>query len=207
MTAAPSAADGQRVEDRELLLRWGNGEAEAGDALVTRHYPAVYRFFSNKAPADVDDLTQRTFLACVENRDRFEQRSSFRTFLFGIARNVLYEHFRRRRRDHAIDFGLSSAEALDPTASQRLVARDERQRLLAAMRRLPVDLQVALELHYWEDLSTKEMAEVLEIPAGTVQRRLQRARATLQRELAKVPEPDDRAAAHALARRLRGETR
>jgi RNA polymerase sigma factor (sigma-70 family) len=179
------------VDDRELLMRWGEGDAGAGDALVTRHYPAVYRFFRNKAPGHVDDLTQRTFLACTEGRARFEQRSSFRSFLFGVARHVLYEHFRQRRRDQAIDFGLSTAEGLDPSASQKLAARDEQQRLLTAMRRLPLDLQVALELYYWEDLGVAEIAEVLETPVGTVKSRLQRARVRLDELIVELSESDD----------------
>lgn len=195
------------MDDGQLLQRWRDGDLSAGEALVTRHYPAIYRFFRNKAPDDVDDLTQRTFLGCAEGRERFEQLSSFRTFLFGVARHVLYEHFRRRRRDQVIDFGLSTAEGLAPTASQQLAARDERQRLMMALRRLPVDLQVALELYYWEDLSTREMAEALELPAGTVQRRLQRGRARLQQELALLGQQEECAGAAALLRRAYEKTR
>jgi RNA polymerase sigma factor (sigma-70 family) len=195
------------VDDLELLLRWREGHKAAGEALVTRHYAAVYRFFRNKAPNDVDDLTQRTFLACVEGRERFEQRASLRTFLFSIARHVLYEFYRRRRRDEVIDFGLSTAEGLDPSPSKLVAARDDRERLLIAMRRLPVDLQVALELYYWEDLSTREMADALEVPAGTVQRRLQRGRARLQQELARLGVSSDGAAEELLADRIREETR
>lgn len=174
------------MDDGELLRRWRDGDVRAGDALLTRHYEAVYRFFRNKAPDAVDDLTQRTFSACTEGRSRFAQRASFRSYLFGIARNVLHEHFRRRRRDARIDFGVSTAAGLDPTASQLLVAQQDQLGLLNALRRLPVDLQVALELHYWEELSTVEMADVLQIPRGTVKRRLQRARQTLERLLAEI---------------------
>ena len=57
---------------------------------------------------------------------------------------------------------------------------------LEAMRRVPLDLQIALELHYWEDMTTAELAEVLEIPQGTVKSRLRRGREALQAELARL---------------------
>jgi RNA polymerase sigma-70 factor (ECF subfamily) len=172
------------VDDAELLSRWCEGDVLSGDVLLTRHYAAIYRFFRNKAPDAVDDLTQRTFSACTQGRARFGARASFRTYLFGIARNVLYEHFRHRRREERVDFGVSSAAALDPTASQRLAARQDQQALLMALRRLPLQLQLALELHYWEELTTEEISEVLELPQGTVKRRLQRGRQLLERWLA-----------------------
>jgi DNA-directed RNA polymerase specialized sigma24 family protein len=58
------------------------------------------------------------------------------------------------------------------------------------MRSLPIDMQIALELHYWEGLSVREIAEVVETPEGTIKRRLQRARMRLDELIAELAESD-----------------
>ena len=62
-------------------------------------------------------------------------------------------------------------------------AREEQELLLLALRRIPIDFQIAVELYYWESLSTRELAEVLGVPEGTVRSRLARAREHLAREI------------------------
>lgn len=68
------------------------------DALVQRHVQRLFRFFSNKVVAEAADLVQRTFMACVEQRDEFREDAAFRTFLFAIAKRRLYPHFEPNRR-------------------------------------------------------------------------------------------------------------
>jgi RNA polymerase sigma-70 factor (ECF subfamily) len=80
----------------------------------------------------------------------------------------------------------TSVHELAPSPSHELRHRDERQHLLEALRRLPLDLQVVLELHYWEGLRGPELAEVLEIPEGTVRSRLRLGRDRLRRCLAEL---------------------
>ncbi|MGH9887003.1 MAG: sigma factor, partial [bacterium] len=99
--------------DLELLDRWCAGEKEAGGRLFRRHYRAIYRFFETKVEKDVDEPVQETFLACVRRRDQFRRESSFRTFLFAIARLFLPEHWRRQRsREPVIDFNEISVASL-----------------------------------------------------------------------------------------------
>ena len=168
--------------DLELLDAWSNGTASAGEELIERHFPMIYRFFANKAAEEIEESVQETFLRCIEHRDDFAGRSSFRTFLFGIARNVLFEHLRRLRQN-PVDFGVTSLQDLCTTASS-LVARGQEGELLThALRRIPVELQLVLELHYWEDIPTAEIAEIVDIPRGTVKSRLHRGRAAVAEEL------------------------
>ncbi|MCA9708854.1 MAG: RNA polymerase sigma factor [Myxococcales bacterium] len=170
--------------DVELLEAWRAGDGAAGRALFERHISALSRFFRTKVGDEREDLIQGTFLACVEARDRVRDGASFRAYLFRIARNALYDHLSRRHR------GVSSPDPLTQscmdlgTSPSRMLAKDQQeQHLLVALRRLPVALQILLELHYWEGMSTAELAEVLEIPQGTVKTRLFRARALLREHL------------------------
>ncbi len=177
-------------QDRELLERWRANDKQAGEALLERHFAGVYRFFCNKLPREAEDLTQQTFLACVEGQTRFQGNSKFRTFLFGIAKNVLYSHLRRRHSSETpLDFSVSAIRALDPSPSQLFANERDKAAVLEALRAIPLDLQVAIELHYWEGLSTSEISEALEIPQGTVKRRLQRARVALSRAMGLQAKP------------------
>ena len=107
--------------------------------------------------------------------------------MFTIARHELYATFRRRQREGEI-FDPKSLSVIDLGMSpSTAIGRKEEQRLmLTAMYRLPLDLQVVLELFYWEEMSSDELAAVLEIPVGTVKSRLRRAKEALRGHMAEI---------------------
>lgn len=173
--------------DFDLLDAWRDGDRKAGGDLFARHFDAVCRFFRNKVAEGVDDLIQRTFLACVESRDKFRKQASFRTYLFTLARHELYAHFKkdRRHRDR-FDPLEASVHDLGPTPTTIVAKKREEQLLLAALRMIPVDHQIALELYYWENLPAPALAAVLGIPEGTVRTRLRRAKTLVEEALARL---------------------
>jgi RNA polymerase sigma factor (sigma-70 family) len=172
------------VSDYDLLDAWGKGDLSAGRQLFERHFATLHRFFRTKIDEGLEDLMQQTWLACVEARERFRREASFRTFLLQIARFQLYGHYRDRTRRTAIDFGLTSVADLDPSPSQLVSRRQDERLLLEGLRRVPLDFQIVLELRFWQELSGKEMAEVLGISEPSVRGRLQRATQRLKQELA-----------------------
>ncbi len=170
--------------DEVLLAAWSRGDRVAGEELFERHFEAVARFFRNKTDGPNDDLVQKTFLGCIESRDAFRGESSFRAFVFGVARNVLGKHWRAKARDRLeFDSGALSVCELGASPSS-VVARDQQQLLvLNGLRRIPIDYQVALELHYWESLTAAEIGAALQIPVGTAKNRIRRAKQMLEAEL------------------------
>ncbi len=175
------------LDDLALLDRWRTGETAAGEALFQRHFASVFRFFETKCRAEAEELTQATFLACVRAKEQFRKDSSFRTYLFVIARNQLHHLLRtRHRRDDKLDFEVSSIEDLASSAGTKLVRDEEHRRLVAALQRLPVDQQTLLELHYWEDQDISALAEVFDVPATTIRTRLSRARKALRDQVASI---------------------
>lgn len=178
--------------DEELLAAWRAGERRAGELLFERYYEPVARFFFNKTDAEAE-LIQQTFLACVESAARFRGEGSFRSFLFSIAYRQLCRHYRDRK-GNRIDLAEVSVAAMEPSPSQVLIESEELKLLLAGLRRIPVDCQVALELLYWEQLTTVEMAAALEIPEGTVKSRLRRGRALLREAIEALASSPDLAA-------------
>lgn len=171
-------------DDLELLERWRAGDRVAGNALFTRHFESLYRFFQHKVDDEIDELVQATLLAALQNRDKFAMQSSFRTYLFAIARYTLYGYWRRRRRDRAtFEFDEISVASLSTSVGGRLARRHDRARLLDALRELPLEQQLLLELHYWEGLERQQLAEVFGIEEATTRSRLFRARAALRARL------------------------
>lgn len=184
-------------DDVALLRRWRGGDADAGNELVRRHFSAVYRFFSNKVLDGVADLTQATFLALVEGHERMPERAGFRAYLLGVARYKLVHHLRGRYRKDTV-FSPARVSVLevqaDPSSSptRRVAEGQQRELLDRALRSLPLDQQIALELHYWHELTVEEIAAVLERSPGTIKSRLHRARAQLKtciEQLSQDPAP------------------
>jgi len=166
--------------DVELLEAWRGGDRRAGEQLFERHYDVIRRFFRNKLEFGVDDLIQQTFLACVESRERIRGDSSFRTYLFAVAANLLRKHLRSLyRHGDRLDFGVTSLHDLGPSPSVVLDGRQEQRLLLDALRRIPLDHQIILELYYWERLTSAEIARVLDVPHGTARTRIRRAKQLL----------------------------
>ena len=180
--------DEPEPSDQSLLAAWNDGDAKAGDRLVQRHFGCVFRFFSGRlaSASDVTDLVQKTFLACLESRERWSSVQRFRPFLLGVARNQLlmflrYHNVRRGEQAHGSlqEWAASQADGMSMVAERRL----EKRRLLVALRQLPLDLQLTLELHYWEGFTTREIGEVLEISTAAVKSRLVKARRELDARL------------------------
>ncbi len=177
-----------------MVDAWRSGDARAGEALFERYYDSVARFFLNKTDAtSAQDLVQRSFLACLEGVPRLLAAENFRSYLFGIAYRLLCKHYEGRARElgrnHAFELSVADLAARTPT--QMLADRDEQRLLLVALRAIPLEHQVLLELLYWEKLPVATIAAALQIPENTAKTRLRRARQLLEQamdELSDSPE-------------------
>jgi RNA polymerase sigma-70 factor (ECF subfamily) len=172
-------------EDEQLYRRWADGDRRAGERLIERHLDTVGRFLANKCPdpSQLEDLIAMTFERCAKSLGRFDARSTFRTYLLGIAYNVARDELKRYTRAPTFDETVTSLAAVSNSPSAIVAVRQEQALLLQALRQLPFALQAVLELHYFEDLSRTEMASLLELPPGTVAGRLRRAKDQLRTAL------------------------
>ncbi|MBC8067715.1 MAG: sigma-70 family RNA polymerase sigma factor, partial [Deltaproteobacteria bacterium] len=168
--------------DDQLWARACSGDDRAWLELCRSLHARVHRFFTHKVvDHDVADLAQQTIQRFMEARARFEGRSGVRGYVFGIAYNLLCEYIRRRTiRGSAADPDEVSAADLAPRPSSVLRMREDGRRLLEALRLLPIAAQTLIELFYFEELTTAQIAESLGIPDNTVRGRLSRARARLR---------------------------
>ena len=172
--------EGDGEDDGALLRAWADGDKAAGGILIDRYFSPVCRFFANKLPDDVEDLVQQTFLGCAEGRDRIRDASSFRSYLFAVAHNVLRRHLRDKSKAAATD-GLDAVVLAEVTPSPSTIVADRKEQrlLLLALRRLALPQQVALELYFWERMSAAQIGEVLDKPEGTIRTRIRDGRLKL----------------------------
>jgi RNA polymerase sigma-70 factor (ECF subfamily) len=178
--------------DAELLEAWQGGDREAGGTLIDRYFEPVRRFFENKVTDGIEDLIQQTFLACVRSRDHIRDPEAFRGYLFAAARSKLQDYIGARMKSQGVaDFGVSSLHDIGISPSEMIAQHDDRRLLLHALRMLPIDMQIALELYYFERVRGRELEIALEVPMGTVRSRLRRGLELLRKrieELAGSPE-------------------
>lgn len=185
------AADVVDLSDEAVLAACATGDPAALGALFDRFHVAVYRFAARLPLGDGlarDDLVQQTFLEVRRIAARFRGRSTVKTWILGVAANVARHQLRgeRRRRVHQARF----AERLVAVPAQP-DAELERSRLLAriadALAALPHDQQVAFILCDLEQLPGVEVARALQIPEGTLWRRLHHARKTIRAAAGDAP--------------------
>lgn len=171
---------GEHVDpDLDLLEAWRRGARQAGRLLYGAHMNAVLRFFRRKvAAADVEDLAQQTWIVVVRSEPA-RVRTTLRAYLRGVARNVLYNHYRRIPQGGAFDPEVDTLVALVPSVTQQLASRQDVQRIEQKVQRLPVDLQLLFEAHFVDGLTGPELVEAFALPEGTVRSRLARVRRIL----------------------------
>jgi RNA polymerase sigma-70 factor (ECF subfamily) len=175
------------VGDVELLAQWRHGDMAAGEVLFERYYDPIARFFRTRVSGDIADLVQETFVGCVEGRDRMQEGASFRAYIFSVANNVLCQHLRSKYRgDDLVDFDHVSVEDLAPGPISLITRRREQQLLLAALRRISVNDQLLLELRYWQQIRTAEIARTMGLAHGTVRSRLAHARKRLEEAMTEL---------------------
>jgi len=193
----PIEFDTQR-SDADLVACARRGEVSAFAALVRRYQDRVfntcYRLCHNHA--DALDLTQSAFLRALEALPRFEARANFYTWLFRIAVNLATTQRRRQRRRErpAWEAGAGRPGPAEPASrpeqdpGQRAAEAESLVRLEEALNRLEDEYRVAVVLKDIEEMDYATIAEILEVPVGTVKSRIHRGRMRL-RELLAAKEP------------------
>ena len=166
------------MTDDQLILDARSGSREAFEALFERYHGPIWQFFRRRVvqSAVAEELTQDTFVALLEGAHRYEARTAFRAYLFGIAYNVLGAARRKaaHRLTDPLDFDPPSAPGSDPDAC--LWVR-------RALSQLEADDREILMLREYSELSYQEIADLRRLPLNTVRSRLFRARMALRAAL------------------------
>jgi RNA polymerase sigma-70 factor (ECF subfamily) len=168
------------MTDDQLILEFQRGSREAFTELFERYRDPLYGFFRRRLdnPSRAEELTQECFLALLRNVARYEPRAGFRSYLYGIAINMVSAERRKAGREVAND-GAVEVPAAHENPDAALWVR-------AALGRLDqVDREV-LMLREYEQLSYADIGALLHLPINTVRSRLFRARIALKEQLIPV---------------------
>ncbi|NPC97006.1 RNA polymerase sigma factor [Nocardioides sp. zg-DK7169] len=171
------------------MREFPEGREQEFRRLYAAYFDAVlgYALRRTERPEDAADVTAETFLVAWRRLPHVPPGEEARPWLYGVARRTLANHRRgeRRRSDLGARLRRELPAAL-PDAAAEVVQRAD---VTAAMRRLSARDQEVLELHLWERLEPREIAEVLGLTTVVVRPRLSRARARLRELLGNEPEP------------------
>jgi RNA polymerase sigma-70 factor (ECF subfamily) len=171
------------ASERVLVERARRGDAEAFATLVRRHDTELralaFRLLGDRAA--MDDALQEAYVRAYRALDGFDGRAAFGTWLYRIAYRTCVDELRRRGR---VDWDTLEEEAAAHGARDPMTGVAARLDLAAALDALPFDLRASVLLVDAQGLSYDEAAAVLEVPAGTMASRLNRARAALRAALA-----------------------
>ncbi len=170
--------------EREIIRRWKRGDKRAYEILVRRHmtdaYLVAYGYVGN--PEDARDLSQEAFVKVYQARARFDEERPFYPWLYRVLRNHCLNFLRRGRVEVSIDDENMRREiaSKQPTVLENIEGEERRRLVRAAVARLSDDHREIIVLKNFKDCSYKEIAEILDIPMGTVMSRLFYARQALR---------------------------
>ncbi len=207
MRAPNSPQNASADADERLLVRLRDGDESAFSELVSRHHATMVRVARSYVSSDAvaEEVTQETWLGVLKGLDRFEQRSSLRTWLFSILVNRALTRGQREARSVPFSSLAPADEDASPTVAaerfasdgawaspprpfelpqERAAALELRERLREALGKLPERQAVVVTVHDVEGLESDEVAKVLGLSVNNVRVLLHRGRAKLQAALA-----------------------
>lgn len=173
--------------DEALVDRFLDGDRAAFDALVLRYQDRLHRFVAwSIGTGEADDTTQDVFVEVYRSLASWRRKSTFRTWLYGVARNVCRHHARQARGRNRTQDEAGVGDCPDDTFGpfESVAKCLEWADLMAAVTRLPREQRVTLMLRAWEGLSYEEIAAVTNVAKGTVRSRLHSARRTVAQAIA-----------------------
>jgi RNA polymerase sigma-70 factor (ECF subfamily) len=198
------------LSDEKAMIRVRDHDDHAAFALLVRRWEGPIRRLCVRMMTDAqrgEDLAQETFARLFQKRRSYKPQSKFSTYLWRVAMNRCYDELRKARRQRAsdhveLDDGADGKLALscDGDTPHQATAREEEAAMVReALAKLPDHYRSVLILRHYEGLKLREIAEVLEIPPGTVNSRMAEALTRLSRSLLPKLSADRHAAAAPLA--------
>lgn len=170
------------TREDELIKRMEQGDRSAADELIKIYYPDILRYCLWHAPNRflAEDAAQETFLKVIRYFDRYSHKGKFRSFLYQIAANTCID-MQRKNRNH--DISLERSEIDPPYLEPTFDSIHSDFALIQLVDGLPQEQREIVLLRFGQDLTLREIAEVLHLPLRTVQSRLRYALKKLKTEI------------------------
>ena len=172
------------TREDELILRIKQGEFNALDELITLYYPEILRYCLWHAPNRTlaEDATQETFLKVIRYSDRYVHKGKFKSFLYQIASNTCID---LRRKKWLTDTSLDEIQIEFVYEEKGFEEVIEDIQLRHLVRNLPDESKEIVLLRFGQDLTIREISEIVDQPLRTVQSRLRSALKQIKKEIRK----------------------
>lgn len=184
-------------EDQQLIAQTLNGSRDAFGQLVRKYQDRLYHALVHTLGNEHDarDVAQEAFVQAYCKLSTFQHAARFYTWLYRIAFNLAMSHLRRRRPERFSDRQAGADGHWERSVAARpeedpLQRQETCHRVQQALRRLPEEYRTVLVLREMEERSYEEIAEILQLPLGTVRSRLHRARSQMREELETLLQED-----------------
>lgn len=180
------------LSDKQLIEKYLAGDGSAFSELIKKYLKPIYNFLyqlTNNRSA-LDDLTQISFIKAWKNLKRFDQNKSFKTWLYTIAKNTAYDYFKKKKSIPFSNFvdaegnnKLENISNQDILPLELLEKADAAKELEAALAKIPDQYRLILTMHYKDDFSLQEIAEILSISYNTIKSQHQRGLLAIKKVL------------------------
>lgn len=178
----------------QLIERALSDDQQAYTEIVNRYRKQIYHFIYRmvKDDAQAEDLTQETFIKAFRALASFNSNYAFTTWLYKIASNNCIDHFRKKRLStYSLDTPMKSKDGelkrdfadSDQGPESEMISKEKKTQIETAIESLPEKYRKAILLRHTKDKSYEEIAEILNVPLGTVKVRIFRAREMLKSQL------------------------
>lgn len=191
MTPSPNSQTQQKasssldvLSDEQIAMRVQNGDGVIFEELVYRYEKQIFRFTKKmcRHQEEAEDATQDSFAKAFQKIQQFDCKRTFKTWLFTIARNEALNRLNKRPATNDQDINLKADEQHQPVP-QKIAEQERYQVLESEIQSMPDDARELLTLFYQQELSVKEMAEVIGKSEGAIKTGLHRARKLLKVKL------------------------
>ncbi len=162
------------VSDEALMLCVQAGELSSLEDLVGRYERSLYNFLARYTGDThlAEDIFQETFLRLVERREQFDPDRGFRAWVYSIAANLARDACRRREVRSRFAAEVFAGTGVQEPPDVEAERREEMELVRATLVQLPEDARSMVLLHFYQGLRYKEVAEILDVPVGTVKSRV-----------------------------------
>lgn len=192
---APENSSGHLSEDDvdvALMMKVGRGDEIAFEELIERHQNAVIGTVAKMLgnATDAEDIAQQVFIRIWKSAPRYKRKAKFTTFLFTIARNLVFNESRKRSRkkeysmdEREDDYHLQTPDPQTESPDDGLLHKELQAAVDKAIAELPENQRLAVVLRRYEGMPYEEIANVLELSVSAVKSQLFRARNALRASL------------------------
>jgi RNA polymerase sigma-70 factor (ECF subfamily) len=178
------------LDDKKLVENFLAGDDRAFELLVEKYLKTIYNFLRQfiSDQSALEDVTQVTFIKVWKNIRRYEQKKSFKTWVFTIAKNTAFDYLKKKKTVPFSDFiddegnsPLENISADDILPDEMLEREDFAKDLEEKLKKIPENYRVILLMHYKEDFSLQEISQILDRSYNTIKSQHSRALQALRK--------------------------